>query len=79
MLLSLGFSIGQTVIAILLVVIGFVSYYVTPMALMNSNFQIFFGIMCSILLLMLLSFTMLANFFQQTLQLLVLNCLTVCF
>ena len=54
---SYGLSLPQLVMAIMLVVLGVLTYYVAPSAFIYQNYELFFMILNSILLLMILGLT----------------------
>jgi hypothetical protein len=57
----MGISIEQTMTALLLVIMGFVSYYLAPLAFVFQNIQLFLAIINIILIIMILGFTLLVN------------------
>lgn len=61
---NMGLSLGQSLISITLIVIGIITYYVAPMAFLNNDIQLFLIILNTILILMILGFTLLINLFQ---------------
>lgn len=70
---QIGLSITQTTIATLAVVLGFVSYYVVPTAFIYQDLMLFFTILNSILLLMILGLCILALLLVPPLQALLLK------
>jgi hypothetical protein len=52
-----GLSLSQLFMAILLVVLGIATYYVAPTSFLYGNFEMFFGILNSLLLMMILGLT----------------------
>jgi hypothetical protein len=62
-LAELGLEPWQTAVAVLMVVCGFVVYYVIPYSFIFNNLPLFFGIMNLILLGMLIGMCMIARYF----------------
>ena len=54
-----GLSLNQLLASIMLVVLGILTYFVAPQAFLFKDFELFFGIMNSLLLLMILGLTFL--------------------
>jgi hypothetical protein len=52
-----GLSLGQLLMSILLVVLGVLTYYVAPSSFLYGKFEVFFGILNSLLLMMILGLT----------------------
>lgn len=65
---KLGLSPPQLVCAILFVVIGFMTYYIVPLAFMMGKFEIFLYLLNIILILMILGLTFLVQLFQGGLE-----------
>jgi len=65
---KLGLSPPQLVCAVLFVVIGFMTYYVVPLAFMMGKFEIFLYLLNVILILMILGLTFLVQLFQGGLE-----------
>ena len=63
-----GLSVNQLLFAILLVVLGALTYYVVPSAFLFKQYGLFFGVFDVILLLLLLGMTFLAVLFLPFLQ-----------
>lgn len=51
---EMGLSVNQMVIAVILVVLGVITYYVAPMSFIYGNYTLFFFIINFILILMIL-------------------------
>lgn len=66
---KMGISRNESIFAILLVVLGFVIYYVVPLTFIFNDFQIFFRILTCILVAMVLGQAMVAvivqNYFER--------------
>ena len=52
-----GLSVPQFIMAIMLVVLGVMTYYVAPTAFIYKNYELFFTILNSVLILMILGLT----------------------
>lgn len=65
---SLGLSVWQVALSVLLVVIGFVVYYLIPLSFTFNNLPLFFGILTFILLGMLLGASAVASTLQPLLE-----------
>ncbi|CAD8134904.1 unnamed protein product [Paramecium octaurelia] len=65
---KMGISIDQFFSAALLVIMGFVSYYLIPMAFIFSNIQLALAVINIILIVMIIGFTLLANLFEEPLE-----------
>lgn len=50
----MGLSINQLIVAVMLVTLGILTYYVAPMAFIYKNYSLFFFILNFILILMIL-------------------------
>ena len=59
----MGLSLGQSLIALTLVIMGVTCYYVAPMAFLYANIQLFLAILNIVLIFMILGFTLLLNLF----------------
>lgn len=55
-----GLSLTQLLIAIMLIVLGVLTYYVAPTSFLYGNFEIFFGILNALLLMMIIGLTFIA-------------------
>ncbi|CAD8045647.1 unnamed protein product [Paramecium sonneborni] len=62
---KMGISIDQFFTAALLVIMGFVSYYLIPMAFIFSNIQLALAVINIILIVMIIGFTLLANILEE--------------
>ena len=67
-LADMGFSPWQTAIALLLVSVGFLAFYLVPLSFLNDNMPMFLGLMMAILLTMLLGCVILAQLVQPFLE-----------
>jgi len=67
-LADLGLDLWQTAISLLLVGIGFVTFYLIPLAFTNNNIPLFLGLLMAILLCMLLGLALLAQIVQPFLE-----------
>ena len=63
-----GLSLDQMVISILMIVIGFIIYYVIPLTFIFLNISLFLTILNGILIAMLLGFTIVTTIFQPILE-----------
>ncbi len=72
---SMGFSPWQIIVAIVMVVMGFLVYYLIPYAFTYNNFALFLGILQVILLSMVLGLCLVATTVQPIMERLVLWCL----
>ena len=63
-LAELGISPAQTIAALTLVVLGFVAYYIAPDAFVFQNLPLFFFIMTSVLMMLIMGFMLLLNLLQ---------------
>jgi ABC-type antimicrobial peptide transport system permease subunit len=72
---QLGLSPAETVLAILLIVVGFVTFYIVPYAFTFRDFKLFLSVLNAILLGMLLGLAILASAFQPYVERAVLWCL----
>ena len=63
-LADLGLSLNQFILAIMLVVLGVICYYVAPSAFLFQNFSLFFMILNGLLLLMILGMTFISILLQ---------------
>jgi hypothetical protein len=54
---SIGLSLNQLLMSFMLVVLGILTYYVAPAAFLFGDFEVFFGILNSLLLMMILGLT----------------------
>lgn len=75
---KLGVAIDQTFSAILLILMGFVSYYLIPMAFIFNNIQLALAIINIILIIMIVGFTLLINLVESPFEKLILN-IMLCF
>lgn len=74
---QLGLDVWQTALAILLIVVGFITYYLIPYSFTFRNFALFLGLLNAILLGMLLGLCILAQMIQPYLERLMLH-LIIC-
>lgn len=74
-----GLSVNQFICAVMLVVMGVLTYYVAPTAFLYQKYELFFEIMNAILLLMILGMTFVAILLLPILQGIVLRCFLFCF
>lgn len=51
---EMGFSVNQMIVAVMLVVLGIITYYVAPMSFVYQNYSLFFFVLNLILILMIL-------------------------
>jgi len=72
---NLGLSPGQTWSAILMVIFGFIVYYMAPLSFIFLNLPLFFTIFVAVLAGMLIGLSMLAMLFHTRVQLLVMHCI----
>ena len=63
-----GLSVNQLVLSIMLVVLGVMTYYVAPSSFLFQNYELFFEILNSVLLLMILGMTFLSVLLLPYLQ-----------
>ena len=77
-LADLGLDLWQTALAVLMVVIGFVTFYVVPYAFIFVNYPLFLGILNGILLGMLLGLCIIAQAIQPMLERAVLRVMLSC-
>ena len=67
-LAELGLDPWQTLIAIIMVVAGFLTFYVIPLSFVLNDIALFLAILMIILLGMVLGLTLLAHIFQPHLE-----------
>jgi len=72
---NLGLSPGQTWGAVLMVIFGFVVYYLAPLSFIFLNLPLFFTIFVAVLAGMLIGLCLLAMLFHTRVQLLVMHCI----
>ena len=72
-LADLGLDLWQTALALLMVVVGFVTFYVVPYAFIFGNIPLFLGILNGILLGMLLGLCIIAQAVQPVLERVILR------
>ncbi|CAD8197198.1 unnamed protein product [Paramecium octaurelia] len=72
---KMGISLTQTFCSLLLVAIGFVSYYLIPMAFIFNNVTLALNIINVIFIIMIIGFMLLVNLFQGPLERAILNCI----
>jgi ABC-type lipoprotein release transport system permease subunit len=72
---NLGLSPGQTWSAILMVIFGFIVYYLAPLSFIFLNLTLFFTIFVAVLAGMLIGLCLLAMLFHSRVQLLVMHCI----
>ena len=77
-LADLGLNLWQTALAVLMVVIGFVTFYVVPYSFIFVNYPLFLGILNGILLGMLLGLCIIAQAIQPMLERAVLRVMLSC-
>ena len=77
-LADLGLDLWQTALAVLMVVIGFVTFYVVPYAFIFVNYPLFLGILNGILLGMLLGLCIIAQAIQPVIERGVLRLMLAC-
>ena len=77
-LADLGLDLWQTALAVLMVVIGFVTFYVVPYSFIFVNYPLFLGILNGILLGMLLGLCIIAQAIQPLLERGVLRVMLSC-
>jgi len=65
---DLGLDLWQTAISLLMVVVGFITYYLVPYAFINRKMDVFLGILNGILMGMLLGLCILAQIVQPFLE-----------
>lgn len=65
---DLGFDFGESFIALLLVVIGVIVYYMVPLSFIFNELGMFFNIMTTILLGMVVGQTMVTQVFEHYLE-----------
>lgn len=75
---KLGLSPPQLVCAVLFVVIGFMTYYIVPLAFMMGKFEIFLYLLNIILILMILGLTFMVQLFQGVLERYAAKLLVLC-
>lgn len=63
-----GLSVSQLLMAIMLVVFGVLTYFVAPTSFLYGHFEIFFGILNALLLMMILGLTFIAVLLVPTVQ-----------
>ena len=76
---KLGISLSQFVISITLIFIGILTYYLAPSAFIYQNIPLFLAVMNIILILMIIGFTLLASFFQTSIEFLWIKFLLIIF
>lgn len=69
---KMGVSLEQTSSALLLILMGFVSYYMIPMAFIFSNIKLALAIINIILIIMIIGFTLLVNLLERPFERLIL-------
>ena len=70
---KMGISLAQTLSALLLVVMGFVSYYLIPMAFIFSNIKLALAVINIILIIMIIGFVLLISLIEVPFEKLILN------
>lgn len=70
---SLGLSATQFLVATMLVVLGIISYYLAPYAIVYNNNQLFLLIMNAILILLVMGYAFFSNIGQPVLERLILK------
>jgi hypothetical protein len=73
---NMGVSLQETSVSIILVVLGFLVYYVVPLSFTYSDLALFFRVFTLILLLMLVGQVMFSGAFQGLLELIMLYIIT---
>jgi ABC-type antimicrobial peptide transport system permease subunit len=72
---EMGLAGWQTSLALLMIVVGFMVYYVLPFAFQYKNLPLFFGVLNLLLLAMLAGLSVIAQALQGILQSLFVSCL----
>ena len=75
---DMGLSVNQLIVALLLVVMGVLTYYVAPTAFFFKHYGIFFGILNAVLLQMIIGLTLLSILILSALQRLFLESFLCC-
>ena len=70
---EMGFSINQMIIAILLVVLGGITYYVAPMSFVYENYSLFFFVLNLVLIMMILGLSFISILLLPYVQLMFLK------
>jgi len=70
---EMGFSFNQTIVAVLLVLLGGITYYLAPMAWVYQNFTLFFFVINFILIMMILGLALISILLLPYVQLMFLN------
>jgi predicted cation transporter len=70
---KLGISPSQTIIAIMLIVMGLICYYFAPQAFLNDDPQLFLAIINMTLMLLILGLTLILSLIEVPLENLILN------
>lgn len=73
-----GLSVPQFVAAIMLVVLGVLTYYVAPTAFLYRNYELFFLVLNGVLVMMILGLTYVSVLVLPALQTLLLNTVLCC-
>lgn len=74
-----GLSINQLIVAIMLVILGILTYYVAPTAFLYQKLGLFFTVLNVLLLLMILGMTFISMLVLPATQRLVLSLMMKCF
>ncbi|KAI9168390.1 hypothetical protein H9P43_007762 [Blastocladiella emersonii ATCC 22665] len=75
---DVGINLGETVVALLFVVIGFLVYYVIPLSFTFGNLGLFFRILTVILLAMVVGQVLIGQVLQHLLELVAMRIVMVC-
>lgn len=75
---DMGLSVNQLIIALLLVIMGVLTYYVAPTAFFFKRYGIFFGILNAVLLQMIIGLTFLSILILPAFQKLFLGLFLCC-
>jgi hypothetical protein len=78
-LADVGLSVPQFVMAVMLVVLGVLTYYVAPMAFIYQNFELFFVILNGVLILMIMGLTFIAILLLPYIQSALLSLFLYCY
>jgi len=74
-----GLSVNQLILSIMLVVLGVLTYYMAPSAFLFQNYELFFEILNSVLLLMIMGMTFLSILLLPYVQRFFINSFLFCF
>ena len=75
---KLGISLSQTIIALMLIVMGLICYYFAPQAFLNEDPKLFLAIINMTLMLLILGLTLILSLIEVPLENLILKAIFLC-